>query len=102
MHPKVSNVITAVVTAGILGGFGWAAGVFSEGSKAIDKEQIRAVLVEELMTDAGKTYKARLAEVGGKVLVLETRVDGLTADVDGLEDDVDGLEDDVLDLAGGS
>jgi hypothetical protein len=95
MNPIVSNVITAVATAAVMGVFAWVLGVFSAGSAAIDKEQIRAVLQEELQTDAGQTYSARLAEVGSQVTVLETRVTEL-------KDDVEDLEDIALDLAGGN
>lgn len=87
-NPIVGNVITAVATAAILGVLGWAFGVFSAGSAAIDKEQIKAVLVEEMKTDAGKTYAARISEIDGTLISMETRVSTLQADVSDLEDNV--------------
>ena len=95
MNPVVSNVLTAVATAVVMGGLAWIGGVFSAGSAAIDKEQIRSVIQEELKTDAGLTYSARLQEVGGEILVLETKVTVL-------EDDINDLEDIAFDLAGGN
>ena len=94
MNPIVSNVVTAVATAAVMGVFAYFMGVFEAGSTAIEKEQIRAVLDEELETNSGVTYKARLTELGSQVTVLETRVTEL-------KDDVEDLEDITLDLAGG-
>jgi hypothetical protein len=91
----ISGVVVSVVTAAVLGVGAWFMGVFESGSEAQAKELIRAVLEEELETDAGVTYKARLAEVGTQVTVLETRVTEL-------KDDVEDLEDIALDLAGGN
>ena len=90
----VSNIIVSVATAVVLGLGAWVLGVFDKAEVAADKELIRAVIEEELKTDAGKTYKARLAEVGSQITVLETRVDGI-------RNDVEDLEDIALDLAGG-
>ena len=95
MNPIISNVLTAVGTAAVMGVIAWVGGVFEAGTAAIDKEQIREVLQEELKTDAGKTYKARLSELDSEVIVLETRVGTLV-------NDVDDLEDTVFDLAGGN
>jgi hypothetical protein len=91
----ISNVVVSVVTAAVLGVGAWFLGVFEAGTDAQDKELIRAVLEKELTTDAGKTYKARLAEVGSQLTVLETRADALRSDVEDLEDI-------ALDLAGGN
>jgi len=95
MNPIVSNVLTAVATALVMGVLAWVGGVFNAGSAAIDKEQIRTVLQEELKTDAGLSYSARLQEVGSEIIVLETKVIEL-------KDDVEDLEDIALDLAGGN
>lgn len=90
----ISGVVVSVATAIVLGIGAWFMGVFESGSEAQAKELIRAVLEEELQTDAGKSYSARLSEVGIQVTVLETRVTEL-------KDDVEDLEDIALDLAGG-
>lgn len=86
MNPIVSNVITAVVTAAIMGVIAWAGGLFKAGSDAVEDERIRVVLEAELKTDAGKAFKTRLSEVDQEITKLETRVDGLRGDVEDLED----------------
>ena len=88
MNPIVNNVITAVATAAIMAVIMWGAGVFEAGTDAIDKEQIRAVLKEEMKTDAGKTYAARISEIDGTLVSLETRVVTLTGDVNDIERDI--------------
>lgn len=90
-----SNVITAVATAAIMGVIAWAMGVFEKGQQAIDKEQIRAVLQEEMQTDAGITYGAALSQIGLDINTVSTQVSELKGDVDDLEDA-------VLTLAGGN
>ena len=90
----VSNVVVAVATAVVMGAGAWFLGVFEKGTEAADKELIREVIAEALKTDAGLTYKARLAEVGSQITVLETRVDDI-------RNDVEDLEYIALDLAGG-
>ncbi len=84
----INGVVVSVVTAIVLGVGAWIMGVFEKGT-------IRTVIAEELQTDAGQTYSARLAEVGTQVTILETRVGEL-------KDDVEDLEDIALDLAGGN
>jgi hypothetical protein len=91
----INGVVVSVVTAIVLGVGAWIMGVFEKGTIAADKELIRTVIAEELQTDAGQTYSARLAEVGTQVTILETRVGEL-------KDDVEDLEDIALDLAGGN
>lgn len=91
----INGVVVSVVTAIVLGVGAWVMGVFEKGTIAADKELIRTVIAEELQTDAGQTYSARLAEVGTQVTILETRVGEL-------KDDVEDLEDIALDLAGGN
>lgn len=91
----ISGVVVSVATAIVLGAGAWVMGVFEKGTIAADKDLIRTVIEEELKTDAGKTYKARLAEVGTQITVLETRIDGIRSDVEDLEDI-------ALDLAGGN
>ncbi len=88
MDQKISNVLTAVVTAAVLGVLGWAGGVFSAGSVAIDKEQIRTVLKEELTLDSGKTYGQALSEIITIQATTLTTVNELVKEVDDLEDAV--------------
>lgn len=82
----ISGVVGSVITAVVLGVGAYFVGVFEQGSEAADKKLIREVIKEEFETDAGITYKARLAEVGTQITVLETRVDAVAADVEDLED----------------
>jgi hypothetical protein len=82
----VKNVLTAVVTAVVLGIGAFVMGVFEKGTDAISEDQIRAVIEEVMVTDAGKTYKARLAEVDIELAVVETRLGKATDDIDDLED----------------
>ncbi len=89
----ITNVVTAVATAVVLGVGGMMIGVFNTGQAAIDKEQIKEVLAEVLLRDNGKTYAQSLVTVENTVLVLETRVGALTEDVDDLEDFVLDLSD---------
>jgi len=87
-NPVVGNVITGVATAVIIGLASWLLGAFEKGSDAANKEVIRAVLVEEMKTDAGITYAARISEIDGTLIGMETRVGILQTDLDDLEQDV--------------
>ncbi len=91
----VSNVVTAVVTAAIMGVLAWAGGVFQKGSEAATKDAIREVLAEEMKTDSGVTYGQALTQIGLDINTVSTRVEELKGDVDDLEDA-------VLTLAGGN
>lgn len=84
----LSNVVTAVVTAVILGIGGYFMGVFEKGNQAISKEAIREVLEEEMQTDSGITYGAALTQIGLDINTVSTRVEELKGDVDDLEDAV--------------
>lgn len=92
LEGMAGNVLTAVVTAAVLGVLGIAMGVFEKGTQAINKEQIRAVVQEEFKTDAGKTYGARISEIDGTLISLETRT-GI------LQSDLNDVERSLLDLA---
>lgn len=85
------NVLTAVGTSIILGVLGFFMGVFERGAEAINEDQIIDVIKEYMVTDAGKTYAARLSELDGEVIVLETRVGIIADDVEDLEDILAGL-----------
>lgn len=81
----ISNVLTALLTTAILALVGYFGGIFEKGQAAIDKEQIRLVLQEELKTDAGETYGAALTKIGLDVNTVSTQVGTLTKEVDNLE-----------------
>ena len=81
----VNNVLTAVVTAGVLGVLGFFMGVFEKGAQAMNEDQITAVIEEVLVMDSGKTYKARMAELNIEIATMETRVTLLKTDVVDLE-----------------
>ena len=82
----VNNVLTAVVTAGVLGALGFFMGVFEKGAQAMNEDQITAVIEEVLVMDSGKTYKARMAELNIEIATMETRVTLLKTDVVDLEE----------------
>ncbi len=87
-HPIVGNVFTAVVTAAVLGAFAWITGMVGQGSKAGDIALIRTVVAEEMQTDEGKSHAARLHEIGGTLINVETRLKTAQEDVSDLEDAV--------------
>ena len=89
-----ANVITAVITALVLGIGAYAMGIFEKGSAAISEDQIEVVVNKMLVTEAGTNVKARIAEVDGQLIGLETRAEAL-------ETEVNELERDVFCLAGG-
>lgn len=83
-----TNVITAVVTAGVLGVLAWAGGVFSAGSQALDEQQIKAVIEEVLIRDTGATYAASLASIDISLATINTSIGAIKDDIDDLEDSV--------------
>lgn len=91
----ISNVVTAIATAAVMGALAWAGGVFQKGTEASTKEAIREVLAEEMKTDSGVTYGAALTKIGLDINTVSTRVEELKGDVDDLEDA-------ILTLAGGN
>ena len=93
MNPIVSNVVTAVATAAVVGVFAFVFGVFEKGSEASSAEHIRKVLREEMKTASGKTYGAALVDIGLELNTVSTTV-GI------IQTDVSDLEKSVLDLAG--
>lgn len=84
----ISNVVTAVATAAVMGALAWAGGVFQKGSEAATKDAIREVLAEEMQTDSGISYGAALTQIGLDINTVSTRVEELKGDVDDLEDAV--------------
>jgi len=92
MNPVMSNVVTAVSTAAILGIIGFFGGVFEKGAQAINENQIETVIKRVLVTDNGKTYAATLSEINGSLGIISSQIGEL-------KDDVNDLEDAVLELA---
>lgn len=84
----ITNVITAVVTAGVLGLLAWVGGVFSAGSDALDEAQIEAVIEKVLIRDNGATYAASLASIDLSVAEINTSIGAIKEDIDDLEDSV--------------
>ncbi len=84
----ISNVVTAVATAGILGVLAWAGGVFSAGADALDEAQIKAVITEVLIRDTGATYAASLASIDISLATINTSIGAIKDDIDDLEDSV--------------
>ena len=83
-----SNVITAVATAAVLGVIGWAGGIFSAGSTALDEAQIEAVIEKVLIRDNGATYAASLASIDLSVASINTSIGAIKEDIADLEDNV--------------
>jgi uncharacterized membrane protein affecting hemolysin expression len=86
-----TNVITAVVTAGILGVLGWGAGVFEAGSDALSEQQIEAVLTRVMVTDSGVTYAGTLSEINLTLASMDSTLDAIKEDIDDLENAVGAL-----------
>lgn len=80
-----TNIITAVATAGILGAFAWAGGVFSAGSDALNEAQIEAVITKVMVTDAGTTYAATLSSINLTLASMDSTLDHIQEDLDDLE-----------------
>ena len=81
----VNNVLTAVVTAAVLGALGFFMGVFEKGADAISADQIEAVIEQVMVLDSGKTYKARMSELNIEMATAEARVEIIRNDLDDLE-----------------
>lgn len=94
MNDMLKQILVATIPAAILGVGAFFMGVFEEGSDAVTEDKIIAVIDKTLVTAAGKNLKARIAEVDGQLIGLETRADAL-------EKEVDDLEGNMLCLAGG-
>ena len=88
MDKKVltSNVVTAVVTAGVLGVLGWASGVFSAGQNALTEQQIRDVIKQVMILDSGDTYAAALNSIDKSVGEINVSIGAIKEDIDDLED----------------
>jgi len=82
----ISNVVTAVVTAVVLGTFGWASGVFSAGQDALTEQQIKDVIKQVLILDSGDTYAATLDSIDKAVGEINVSIGAIKEDIDDLED----------------
>lgn len=81
MTPIITNIVTAVVTAGILGIGAWAGGVFSAGSDALNEDQIEAVIKRVMVTDAGETYAATLISINLHLGSIDTSIGHIEKDI---------------------
>lgn len=86
-----TNVVTAVVTAGVLSALAWAGGVFKAGDDALTEQQIEAVLAKVMVTDAGVTYAASLNAIGLSIASIDTNIGAIKEDIDDLENAVGAL-----------
>jgi hypothetical protein len=84
----INTLITVVATAAVLGVIGWAGGIFSAGSDALDEAQIKAVIDEVLIRDNGATYAASLAGIDVSLASITTSIEAIKEDIDDLEDSV--------------
>ena len=82
----INNVITAVVTAAVLGALGFFMGVFEKGASAMNEDQIEIVIEKVMVLDSGKTYKARMSELDVEIARAEARQEIIRNDLDDLED----------------
>jgi hypothetical protein len=76
-----NNVITAVVTAVVLGVLGWAAGVFKAGSAALDEVQIEAAIQRAMITDSGETYGQLLNSMDKSVGEINVSIGHIQGDI---------------------
>ena len=82
----INNVLTAVITAGVLGTLGFFMGVFEKGASAMNADQIETVIEQVMVMDSGKTYKARMSELNVEMARAEARQEIIRNDLDDLED----------------
>ena len=82
----INKVLTAVVTASVLGALGFFMGVFEKGASAMNADQIEVVIEKVMVLDSGKTYKGRLAELDVEIAKAEARQEVIRKDLDDLED----------------
>jgi len=83
-----SNIVTAVVTASVLGILGWASGVFSAGQDALTEQQIKDVIKQVLILDSGDTYAATLDSIDKAVGEINVSIGAIKEDIDDLEDSI--------------
>lgn len=84
----ISNVITAVATAGVLGVIAWAGGIFNAGSDALNEAQIKRVIATTLILDTGQTYAQTLDSIDKSVGEINVSIGAIKEDIDDLEDSV--------------
>jgi len=86
-----TNLLTAIATAAVLGVLGWAGGVFSAGSTALDEAQIEAVIKRVLILDSGDTYAATLTEINLTLASMDATLIAFRDDINDLETAVGAL-----------
>jgi len=84
----IGNVVTAVITAGIIGVLGWTLGVFNAGSDALTEAEIKRVMAETLILDDGLTYAATLDSIDKSVGEINVSLGFIKDDIEDLEDSV--------------
>ena len=77
----MTNVITAVVTALVLGLGGWMFGVFEAGSAAINDAQIEAVIKRVLVLDNGDSYATTLDSIDKSVGEINVSIGHIQGDI---------------------
>ena len=77
----ISNVVTAVVTAVVLGIAGWALGVFNAGSAALDEAQIETVIKRVMVLDDNQTYAAALTSINIHLGSIDTSLGHIQGDI---------------------
>ena len=87
----IGNVLTAVITAAVLGVSAWIMGVFEAGTAALDEAQIKAVVKEVLIRENGDTYGSSLVSIDGSLIAIDTNILAIKEDIDDLESAVRAL-----------
>ena len=91
MNPIITNVLTAIVTASILGVGAWAGGIFSAGSDALDEAQIEAVIERVMVLDSGDTYAATLSSINIHLGSIDTSIGHIQGDIRRIDSAVSAL-----------
>jgi len=81
----ISNVVTAILTATVLGVAASIMGVFEAGSTALDEAQIEAVIKRVMVLDNGDTYAATLSSVNIRLGSIDTNIGTIKEDINDLE-----------------
>ena len=91
MNHIIGNIVTAVVTALIMGVILWVVGVFKAGGAALDEVQIEAVIQRVLVLDNGDTYAATLSSINIHLGSIDTSVGHIQGDIRRIDSAVSAL-----------